>query len=407
MKFPALLLATLSIGPFVGQCAAATLEGIAWLPADSLMPGPDSGHFIDAPPGVELPFPGQPAQGFSAIIRDRDGGYLALSDNGFGARSNSADYLLRIYFIEPDFRTSAGGSGEIRINGFINLADPAAHTHFRITADSALFDAVAQDGSELEVSAAIRTDRLLTGADLDPESLQRAPDGSFWVGDEFGPFLAHLDARGVLIEALFGLNGLRAEGFAHGATGDATLPRSRGFEGMAISPSGRFLFPMLEGSLTGQPGQLNIYTFDLESKTFMNATALEPSYRYRPEPQATAAGAFTLFSEYAGLVIERDSGEGSTARHKKVYRVDFDRVGADGFLHKLEVADLLAIEDPDDLDQDGKTLFSFAFKTPESIVVVDKNTIGIVNDNNYPFGRGPGDNAEHSTFILLGIGDLW
>ena len=62
--------------------------------------------------------------------------------------------------------------------------------------------------------------------------------------------------------------------------------------------------------------------------------------------QATAAGTFTLFSEHAGLVIERDSGEGSTARHKKVYRVDFDRVDADGFLHKLEVADLMAIQRP-------------------------------------------------------------
>ena len=67
----------------------------------------------------------------------------------------------------------------------------------------------------------------------------------------------------------------------------------------------------------------------------------------------------------------------------------------------------MAIQDPDDLNQDGKTLFSFAFKTLESIIVVDKNTIGIVNDKNYPFGRGPGDIAEHSTFILLGIGDLW
>ena len=414
MKIPALLIATLFIGFDAGQSLAATLVGFASLPADSLMPGPDSGQFIGATQGVDHPFPGQPAQGFSALIQDGDDGFLALSDNGYGARSNSADYLLRIYFIEPDFRTSRGGSGEIRINGFINLADPAEHTHFRITADSPLLnevahDSVVGDGPGLAVHSTLRTDRLLTGADLDPESLQRAPDGSFWVGDEFGPFIAHLDARGVLIEALFSLSGLHAAASPDGRAGEVTLPVSRGFEGMAISPSGQYLFPMLEGSLTKQAGQLNIYTFDLEKKTFINATALEPSYRYQPQPEATAVGAFTLFSASAGLVLERDSGAGPTARHKKVYRVDFDRIDARGFLVKQEVADLMAIQDPDDLDQDGRTLFSFGFKTPESLVVLDKNTIGIINDNNYPFGRGrgPGDSPERSEFILLRIADLW
>ena len=107
------------------------------------------------------------------------------------------------------------------------------------------------------------------------------------------------------------------------------------------------------------------------------------------------------------LRLQRPVGTGPW--HKKVYRVDFDRIDARGFLVKQEVADLMAIQDPDDLDQDGRTLFSFGFKTPESLVVLDKNTIGIINDNNYPFGRGrgPGDSPERSEFILLRIADLW
>ncbi len=51
--------------------------------------------------------------------------------------------------------------------------------------------------------------RLLTGADSDPESLRQAPDGSFWIGEEFGPFLLHLAKNGRLLEAPIAQPGLR------------------------------------------------------------------------------------------------------------------------------------------------------------------------------------------------------
>jgi len=36
---------------------------------------------------------------------------------------------------------------------------------------------------------------LLTGFDLDVESFVIAKDGTFWVGEEFGPYLLHFDKR--------------------------------------------------------------------------------------------------------------------------------------------------------------------------------------------------------------------
>ena len=38
---------------------------------------------------------------------------------------------------------------------------------------------------------------------------------------------------------------------------------------------------------------------------------------------------------------------------KKVYRIDFNKLDEDGFLIKTLVADLLKINDPHDLNQDG------------------------------------------------------
>src|SRR5439155_24986175 len=43
--------------------------------------------------------------------------------------------------------------------------------------------------------------RVLTGADFDIESFQKAQDGTLWFGDEFGPFLLHTDANGKVLEA--------------------------------------------------------------------------------------------------------------------------------------------------------------------------------------------------------------
>jgi len=401
VKFLALMFAACA-----GPLAAATLEGFTTLPADTLMPGPDSGQFISQLPNATAAFKGQVVQGFSAIIPDGNGSYLVLSDNGFGGRENSADFLLRIYCIDPNFRTALGGSGQISINGFVNLSDPRKQIDFAVLADQSHYGLL---DPPREVEERIREQRLLTGSDLDPESLQRSADGSLWVGDEFGPFLLHLNEEGEILEPPFGLTGLHAEGYPGNCCGEATLARSQGFEGMAASPLGNFLYPMLEGSVLTQAGQLNIYTFDLSSKSFVNASALEPSYRYQLSPQATAIGAFKLFSETAGLIIERDSGEGADAKYKKIYRIDFDRIDEDGFLLKTEVADLMAILDPDDLNGDGLTSFTFPFETPESLLVVDKDTIGVVSDNNYPFGRarGEGTQPENTEFILITIEDLW
>ena len=37
-----------------------------------------------------------------------------MPDNGFGNKANSRDFLIRAYYIEPDFKTGRGGSGDGR-----------------------------------------------------------------------------------------------------------------------------------------------------------------------------------------------------------------------------------------------------------------------------------------------------
>ena len=367
---------------------AATLTAFAVLPADTFTPGPTSGQLIEAKNDRHPPFiDQQPVQGFSALIKGEAGSYIVLSDNGFGARHNSSDYLLSIYHIAPDFRTASGGMGTIRLSRIINLSDPE---HY------------------LPYPATRKTDRLLTGADLDPESFRRLADGSYWIGEEFNPALVHFSADGLMLAPPFRLAGLNSRGNPSGE--QANLPRSRGFEGMALSTDGKWLYPMLEGALEGSGAGLNIYTFDIKEKKFVNKSALEPSFRYRLEKGASAIGDFTMFSETGGLVIERDSKEGKNALLKKVFRVNFNKLDKDGFLHKTLVADLMDIKDPHDLNQDGNERFTFPFWTIEGLVVLNATTLGLVNDNNYPLGQArdnTGTQPDDNEFILIEVDSLW
>jgi glycerophosphoryl diester phosphodiesterase len=114
------------------------------------------------------------------------GEFWAMPDNGYGAKTNSMDFLLRLYRIRPDFETEDGGSGAVQILDFLQLRDPDGRVPFALT----------------------RLDRILTGSDFDLESVRRTRDGSFWFGEEFGPFLLHTDSTGKVLEAPIGLPGV-------------------------------------------------------------------------------------------------------------------------------------------------------------------------------------------------------
>jgi glycerophosphoryl diester phosphodiesterase len=177
-------LAGASFAADAAPAPAVTLEGRAVLPATTLASGPPSGGLLGTAPinGITPPFRGQPVQGFSAVLDDHDGTFSVMPDNGYGAIENSADFDLRVYRIRPRFATGEGGAGTIDVQSFVELRDPQRRIPFAIV-------------NELTKS------RVLTGADFDIESMQRAPDGTLWFGDEFGPFLLHASANGTLLDA--------------------------------------------------------------------------------------------------------------------------------------------------------------------------------------------------------------
>jgi hypothetical protein len=377
--------AVLWASPAAAQTPEAILEGRAVLPADTFAPGPPSGSGLDADEivgGREAPFEGQPVGGVSAVLDAGGGEYLVMADNGFGTKGNSADFLLRLYRVRPDF-----GDGDIRVLSYVQLRDPDGRIPFEITNENT-------------------AERFLTGADFDIESVRQDFRGDLWFGDEFGPFLLHTDIYGRVLEAPIPLEGVRSpENPALGSGEEPNVPSSKGFEGMAASPDGAFLYPMLEGALGAEPDQRrrSIFEFDVASGRYAGAR-----WEYRTESPENSVGDLVALGANRFLVVERDNEQGEAARLKKIFLIDLRRLGEDGFLFKEEIVDLLSIADPARISEPAREgdiglgeRFSFPFQTVESILPLGDGSLLIINDNNYPLSAGRNPDRPDDTEAIV------
>ncbi|AXI50833.1 MAG TPA: hypothetical protein DD939_02880 [Sulfitobacter pontiacus] len=443
MKHPIfpLALSLLAVPAVAQETFDATLAGHAYLPALSLVappadapkdawisgkftggarngvpmsvPGDTGGLHGKRLTGLNLPFIGQPLQGFSgfAMNRAEDGSVYVLTDNGFGSKANSPDTLLFFSRMDADFDT-----GEVEIKETVFLHDPDFKVPFRIS----------YGGTD---------SRYLTGADFDLESIQRVGD-SIWIGEEFGPYLieATLDGRikGVYPTMVDGvqLKGPDTPGIsATSVKGtDWTVPRSGGYEGMALQPETGLLWAMLEKPLLAASGEnegdfLRVMAFDPEARDWTGE-----GFKFKLAEGATAIGDFNFIDETRALVIERDNGEGepslkcagdpqadcfpNPAMVKHVVLIDTADVDAEGYVRRIGQIDLMNIADPEGkarIETDGGEAgrFSLPFFTIEDVMRVDETHIMVAVDNNLPFSSGRKlDAAADNEVVLLSVPEL-
>ena len=369
--------------PTAGRVTAPRLLARATLSADYLAPGPRSG--AQATPANERtgPFDGQVIPGFSAAISNSDGTFWAMPDNGFGTKANSADFLLRIYLVRPRWDRGTG-AGSIQIIRYITLSDPNHKINFPI---------VREAGRQ----------RLLTGGDFDIESLQRASDGSFWIGEEFGPFLLHVDRQGrVLSRPVPSPLGKSPQNPLLGETTPRTQA-SGGFEATAMSRNGRYLYPILEKAIVGDrdPRRRAIAEFDTRDGRYTGRR-----WDYRVDTDANLVADAQVIDGRTLLVLERDDFDGDAAVTKRVYRVNLGRTDRSNMLAKTLVVDLLKLDNPRGIGADGGwgtgDPFSFGFQSVETLVPLDDGRLMIANDNNYPgnAARRPGTPDDTEMIIV-------
>lgn len=423
---------------FAQQEFPATLAGHAVLPAESFIPAPSdapadlrvSGKFttgtrVDAvntvegrsggrPTGVKLPFNGQPIQGHSGIKRMSDGTFWILTDNGFGTKANSPDAMLFLRNIRVDWQ-----NGSIETIKTVFLHDPDKRVPFRIV----------HEGTEK---------RYLTGADFDTEGFQIIAD-KIWIGDEFGPYILQADLNGK-VEALFeseadGKPVMSPDHYRVVAPNPgAALPagvnlgRSRGYEGFAASPDGKFLYGLLEGPLWDAATKdwekvdgktaLRILEFSVADRKWTGR-----HWKFLLEPGAAAIGDFNMLDATTGLIIERDNGEGTAdkgcpegrraetcfhdlAKFKRIVKIEMTDRNAGLPVRKIGYVDLMKIRDPNERARKPLTdgVLAFPFFTIESVDVVDERHIVVGNDNNLPFSSSRDPNkADDNELVLLEV----
>ncbi|MGL4287077.1 MAG: esterase-like activity of phytase family protein, partial [Phreatobacter sp.] len=378
MRALVLAAAVFAVSPaFAQQEFPATLAGHAVLPAATFIQPPADapadlqtpGKFTGAarndavgsvmglsagrPTGLSVPFRGQPAQGHSGIKRMADGTFWVITDNGFGAKANSPDSMLYLnrYRIDWD-------KGSFECLQTIFLSDPDKKVPFRI----------ANEATER---------RYLTGSDFDLESFQIVGD-KIWIGDEFGPYLIRIDMTGK-VEAVFDtlVDGQVVRSPDNPAVTTPAVPggpvnfrvrRSKGFEGMAASPDGRFLYPLLEGALWDTQTNalemldgkqyLRILEFDVQAGRYTGR-----HWKFVLDENNLSIGDFNMIDATTGMIIVRDDNEGvperacpqgqraencfhALPRIKRIWKIEMTDANAGGAVRKIGFIDLLRIQDP-------------------------------------------------------------
>lgn len=156
----------------------------------------------------------------------------------------------------------------------------------------------------------------------DSEGPVALKDGTFWVSDEYGPFITHLRANGRAIRRLSPLDGTLPAELVN------RIP-NKGMEGLTITPNAKMLVGMMQSALQqpdldgGNAKKLTptrIVTYTLKTGTLHE-------YRYLlhdPATTGTANSEITALSNHTFLIDERDGNFAtpSAPAFKRLCKVD-------------------------------------------------------------------------------------
>ena len=260
---------------------------------------------------------------------------------------------------------------------------------------------------------------------LDTEGIAlNAADGTMWVCEEYSPSLAQLGMDGRIIRRLVpeGMTAKLGLAYAQDALPAVYARRqaNRGFEGVAVTPDGRFLYAALQSALENPDaaaGAASRMTRIIKIDLTTGAACAEFAYaKEDAEPLGLRQGQIVISDLYALeedrlIVDERDTRSGAKARIKRLYLADLTQ--ATNILGQMDDAATgestasLTLEQhtPEALaarqvTPPHKTLLldllaqGFTFEKIEGVCLLDQRSIAVVNDNDFGFEYEDGKIAE-------------
>ena len=160
--------------------------------------------------------------------------FIAAPDRGPFDGLTDVPYLDRFYFLH--ITTDVGAP-------FPNVSTTLLDTRFLKDTNGETFVGAAGDFASR----------------LDPEGIRVSPHGTFYVSDEYGPYLFEFNRQGHLIRRLevpskFFISNPNADPTQELLGNTAGRQANRGMEGLAISPDGRTLFGIMQNALLQDNG---------------------------------------------------------------------------------------------------------------------------------------------------------
>jgi len=199
------------------------------------------------------------------------GTFYLLPDRGYNV-SGTTDYRTRLYKLSIRFKPVANPSARAERDRQRSVI--ATLTDTILLTDAAGQSTTGLDPAEGGVRSAAKglpdLPQAATGrVAIDAEAAVRMPDGSFFISDEYGPYIYRFSAKGRMLSAIRppdafipmrnGTQNFSSNNPGPGAQApspkdpDTGRQNNQGFEGMARTPDGKFLVVILQ-SATRQDG---------------------------------------------------------------------------------------------------------------------------------------------------------
>jgi Ca2+-binding RTX toxin-like protein len=367
--------------------------------------------------GQEIPLGGFSGLTFDGYAANGNLKFITHTDRG----PNGEPTGINRPFLLPDFTPEIirfelnRASGQLTITERIQLQDTTGNLLSGLPNTSISNNANQPFNDEVPVDLQgniLSRDPL--GADL--EGIVVAPDGTFWMVDEYRPAIYHFNSSGVLIDRFVPVGTAAAAGQPVGTFGTEVLPevlgqrrQNRGFEGVAFQDGKVYAFvqsplrnpdTLSNGTLNGLQN-IRIVEFDPTTQTTRQFLYIldNPPAVSASDSRADKIGDAVAIGNGEFLVIERDDdaidSDPLEQIQKRIYRFSLadatdisnlpnlinGRTLDQMTLAELQAAGVRPINKT--LHVDLATAGYNTVEKVEGLTIIDRNTLAVINDNDF------------------------
>jgi len=255
---------------------------------------------------------------FSDIYYDpKRNEYWGLADRGPGGGTLS--YNTRVERFTLDVNPTTGAISNFQVVQTVKFTDPNGLITPNANTPGTNFNGIAPSP----------TNSL--GRSFDPEGIIINPaTGNLLVSSEYGPAVYEFNRNGELLRKFNTPSNILPNGpnFAGDAGNTAGMRTNRGFEGLAVTPDGKYAYAMLQSAMLNEGGGNGTFARIVKFDMMTGDAVGQYIYEMAGSSQGRGTSALVALNDHQFLVIERNnrglgvSGTETTPANKNVFMID-------------------------------------------------------------------------------------